>query len=153
MNDLNEVVIEGKLVKDPELKWIKQNETAVCKFTVAVNKRYKDKSGGDWKEDTSYFLIETWRGVAISCSKYLKKGRGVRIVGELKQYLWRDTANGDKVRERIYIIAEHVEFQPQKSVKADFQGADNLESSDARSELDKDAASSDVGTELKEQVG
>lgn len=154
MNDLNEVIIEGKLVKDPEMKWLKEADNAVCKFTVAVNKSYKDKNSNEWVKDTSYFLVETWKGVAVSCERYLKKGRGVRVVGELKQSLWKDKENGDKIRERVYIIAEHVEFQPVKKtendpdvIKSHVQEEDNIESVDARKQLDLDASTEEIASE------
>ena len=119
MNDLNQVVIEGKLVKDPEFKIVKAGEKNVCKFHLAVNKRYKDRKTGSWVDEVSYFLVETWQTLAEICYKYLKKGRGVRVIGELKQYRWTDPSNGDKNRERVYIIANFVEFQPQKKISED----------------------------------
>ena len=55
------------------------------------------------------------------CGEYLKKGRGVRVVGRLKQDRWTD-ADG-KGRSRIFIVAEHVEFKPQLK-KLDDDGKD-----------------------------
>jgi single-strand DNA-binding protein len=45
------------------------------------------------------------------CGEYLKKGRGVRVVGRLKQDRWTDPDG--KPHSRVEIIAEHVEFKPQ----------------------------------------
>lgn len=143
MNDLNEVIVEGKLVKDPELKWV--GKKAVCSFTIAVNKNYKDRETNQYIQDTSYFLIETWNGVATSCSKYLKKGRACRLVGELKQSIYQDK-NSSKLKEKVYIIAEHVEFKPENKseiIKCKTQEIDELDSVVAREELDKDAADKD----------
>lgn len=114
MNDLNEILLEGKLVKDPEISWIKGTDQAVCKFTIATNKNYKDKKNNQWVQDTSFFTIETWRNVAQMCSKNLKKGRGVRVVGTLKQDRWTDTKNGNRFMERVFVVADHVELQPMK---------------------------------------
>ena len=149
MNNLNEVIIEGHLVRDPEIRWLKENEIAVCRFNVAVNKRYKDKNKDVWIEDTSYFLVESWRNLASMCFKYLKKGMLVRVVGELKQSVWKDSET-DKSRERIYVIAEHVEF---KQPKRDEEQAkldscspvqDNLVSEEARGAMDAEAQSDET---------
>jgi single-strand DNA-binding protein len=51
------------------------------------------------------------------CGEYLKKGRGVRVVGRLKQDRWTDPDG--KPHSRVEIIAEHVEFKPQKKTDAD----------------------------------
>jgi len=49
-----------------------------------------------------------WTRLAEVCAEYLKKGRGVRVVGRLKQDKWTD-ADG-KPHSRVHIVAEHVEF-------------------------------------------
>ena len=55
--------------------------------------------------------METWARLAESCSTLGKKGRGVRVVGRLKQERWTD---GDgKPRTHVKIVAEHVEFRPE----------------------------------------
>ena len=58
-----------------------------------------------------FFAVETWAKLASSCSSYLEKGRGVRVVGRLKQERW--TGTDEKKHERIVVVAEHVEFKPQ----------------------------------------
>jgi single-strand DNA-binding protein len=49
--------------------------------------------------------------LAEVCGEYLKKGRGLRVVGRLKQDHWTDPEG--KPRSRVLIVAEHVEFKPQ----------------------------------------
>jgi single-strand DNA-binding protein len=56
------------------------------------------------------FSSEVWSDLAETCGKNLKKGRGVRVVGRLKQDRWKD--QGGKNHERVKIVAEHVEFKP-----------------------------------------
>lgn len=108
MNNLNSVIIEGNLTNDPELNYT-SSSAAVCKFPIAVNRRYK--MNGQPQEEVSYFDIESWNKIAESCSQYLNKGRGVRVVGRLKQERW--TQNGQN-KSKIIILAEHVEFKPKK---------------------------------------
>ena len=63
------------------------------------------------QKEVSFYEVSTWTRLAEVCGEYLKKGRGVRVVGRLKQDRWTD-ADG-KPHSRIFIVAEHVEFKPQ----------------------------------------
>ena len=83
--------------------------TAVCKFTVASNRFYKQEE--EMQKEVSFFEVSTWTRLAEVCGEYLKKGRGVRVVGRLKQDRWTDPDG--KPHSRIFIVAEHVEFKPQ----------------------------------------
>jgi len=107
MNCLNSILLEGNLVKDPLEKRTPQ-DTIISSFTIAVNRSYKKSE--DYVKEVSYFDIEVWSTLAESCLKHLCKGRGVRVVGRLKQDRWID--DDEKNRSRIKIIAEHVEFKP-----------------------------------------
>ncbi len=108
MNNLNSVLIEGNLVRDPELSYT-SGGTAVCKFSVACNRAFKKDE--QLQKEVSYFDVSTWTRLAEVCGEYLKKGRGVRVVGRLKQDRWSDTDG--KPHSRVLIVAEHVEFKPQ----------------------------------------
>jgi single-strand DNA-binding protein len=63
----------------------------------------------------SYFDVTTWARLAEVCGEYLKKGRGVRVVGRLKQD--RGTDADGKEHSKIFIVAEHVEFKPPQKGK------------------------------------
>ncbi len=108
MNNLNSVLIEGNLVRDPELSYTTKG-TAVCKFAVACNRAFKQDD--QLQKEVSFFDVSTWTRLAEVCGEYLKKGRGVRVVGRLKQDRWTDTDG--KMHSRVLIVAEHVEFKPQ----------------------------------------
>ena len=121
MNNLNTVLMEGTLTRDPQREE-RSAEFSMCKLTLANNRYYRDNRKKEkeqekdrWTKESSYFYVYVSGPVAESCLKYLTKGRGVRIVGRLKQKSWRDYDG--TWRERVYIIAEHIEFQPPK--KAD----------------------------------
>ena len=117
MNNLNSILIEGNLVKDPELSYTSKG-TAVCKFTVACNRSWKQDE--EYQKEVSFFDVSAWTRLAEVCGEYLKKGRGVRVVGRLRQDRWTDPEG--KAHSRVEIVAEHVEFKPQK--KADPDGKD-----------------------------
>ena len=108
MNQLNSVILEGNLVRDPEGN-LTPKGTPVCKFSVASNRYYK--SEGVRQEEVSYFDVEVWSKVAESCEKHLKKGRGVRVVGRLKQDRWTDDQGSPHYR--VKVVGEHVEFKPE----------------------------------------
>jgi single-strand DNA-binding protein len=102
-------LLEGNLVKDPESKTLATG-SSVCNFTVASDRFYRQSENTE--KEVSFFDVEAWSRLGLACSQNLKKGRGVRVVGRLKQDRWTD---GDgKLRSRVMIVAEHVEFKPQK---------------------------------------
>ena len=107
MNNLNSVLIEGNLTREPELRYA-PNGTAICTLVVASSRSYKDNGGR--QEEVSFVEGVTHGKLAQVCAEHLHKGRGVRLVGRLKQERWED-ASGN-ARSKVVIVAEHVEFQP-----------------------------------------
>ena len=107
MNNLNSIILEGNLTKDPVVDSTPKG-TSVCHFTVASNRFYK--SDGERQEEVGYFDVEVWSRLAETCGEYLEKGRGVRVVGRLKQDRWTNPEG--ESRSRIRIVGEHVEFRP-----------------------------------------
>jgi single-strand DNA-binding protein len=116
MNNLNSILIEGNLVRDPLLRTTPKG-TPVCTFTLASNRYYRQDSGTE--KEVSFFDVETWSNLAENCYHQGCKGRGARVVGRLKQERW--TGADGKLRSRVTIVAEHVEFKPEfrKSTEAD----------------------------------
>ncbi len=108
MNSLNSILIEGNLVKDPTLRATPKG-TPVCTFSVASNRFMKQDTG--FEKEVSFFDIETWARLAENCGSLGKKGRGVRVVGRLKQDRWTDGEG--KTKSHVKIVAEHVEFKPE----------------------------------------
>ncbi len=114
MNNLNSVLLEGNLVRDPEKVLVGSNGSVMGKFSIAVNRYYK-KANADAVEEVMYIGVQVWGGLAEGCLNYLKKGRGVRVVGRLRQERWEDKEGGK--REKIIVVAEHVEFKPESKGK------------------------------------
>jgi single-strand DNA-binding protein len=110
MNNLNSILIEGNLVRDPNLSKTPRG-TQVCTFSLASNRQYRLDNQA--QKEVSFFDIEVWSKLADTCAENLRKGRGVRVVGRLKQDRWSD-AEG-KNHSRVKIIGEHVEFKPEFS--------------------------------------
>jgi single-strand DNA-binding protein len=86
-----------------------QKGAAVCAFVLASNRYFKQDE--EMQKEVSFFEVTTWSRLAEVCGEYLKKGRGVRVVGRLKQDRW--TSPEGQTRSKVSIVAEHVEFKPQ----------------------------------------
>ena len=114
MNQLNSIILEGNVVKKAELSE-PTSGFLVCKFPLAVNRKSKTPEG-ETKEEVSFFDVETYGVMAEKCSKYCDKGKGVRVVGRLKQSRWEE--NNVK-HSRVYVIAEHVEYKFSKPKTGD----------------------------------
>ena len=108
MNNLNSILIEGNLVRDPLLRSTPKG-TQVCTMSLASNRYYKQESG--YEKEVSFFDVETWSRLAEACYAKGRKGRGIRVVGRLKQDRW--SGPDGKPHSRITIVAEHVEFRPE----------------------------------------
>jgi single-strand DNA-binding protein len=109
MNNLNSILVEGNLTKDPSFTENSKG-TSICSFSIATNRYYKQEE--EYQNEVSYLDIETWGRLAEACRDHLAKGRGVRVVGRVKQDRWMDQEG--KNRSKIKIVAEHVEFKPFK---------------------------------------
>jgi single-strand DNA-binding protein len=108
MHNLNSVVLEGVLLADPVFRYTPQGMPA-CTFDI-VSKRGTVR-GGEVQETVSCFRVEARGKLAETCGSAGKEGRGVRVVGWLRQDRWNGTDG--KERERIVLAAEHVEWGPE----------------------------------------
>ncbi|HNF58139.1 MAG TPA: single-stranded DNA-binding protein, partial [Elusimicrobiota bacterium] len=103
---LNNVTLVGRLTRDPELRFTTSG-APVCRFDLAVNRRYKDKAG-EWKDDTSFVPVVVWREAGQRCGEKLKKGSPVFVEGRLKSKSW-ETKDGQK-RSGLEVDALRVQF-------------------------------------------
>lgn len=101
---MNKVFLIGNLTKDPEIRST-QSGVAVCNFTIAVNRRFKNANG---QQETDYLNIIAWRQLAELCSKYLAKGRKVAVTGSIQARTY-EAKDGSK-RTAWDIVADEVEF-------------------------------------------
>lgn len=106
LHQLNDVKLVGRLTRDPELRFTAKGQP-VCRFDLAVNRRYKDPSG-EWKDDTSFIPVVVWREAAQRCSDRLTKGSPVYVEGRLKSRMW-ETKDGQK-RTSLDVNAQRVQF-------------------------------------------
>jgi single-strand DNA-binding protein len=100
------VALIGRLTRDAELKYT-SGGTAVCKFSVAVNRKKKD--GDNWVDEASFFDVVLWGRQGEALNQYLVKGKQIGVNGELRQERWQDRDSGQG-RSRIEIVADNIQL-------------------------------------------
>lgn len=109
MNAMNQIIIEGNVVRDSVVKETPRG-MRVATIPIASNRFYKD-ANGNFQSDVSFFDVQAWgENFCKRVAQNAVKGRAVRIVGRLKQDRWKGE-NG-KMASRIYIVADHIDFKP-----------------------------------------
>ena len=89
---MNNVVIVGRLTKDPELRYITGSGTAVATFTMAIDRDYKNKDGSI---TTDFIPVEIMGKPAESVANYITKGRLVGVQGSIRVDRY-ETPDGEK---------------------------------------------------------
>ena len=101
---MNSVILIGRLARDPELTYTPSTQSAVCRFTIAVDRprRQGEDQGAD------FIRITTWGRQAETCDRYLAKGRQVAIHGRIQTGSYKNREG-----ETVYttdVVADRVEF-------------------------------------------
>jgi single-strand DNA-binding protein len=104
MVDLNHVILIGRLTRDAELKYT-ANGQAVCKFSIAVNRRRKN--GDQWVDEPNFFDIVLWGRQGESLNQYLVKGKLIGVDGELRQDRWEQDGQN---RSKVEIVANNIQL-------------------------------------------
>lgn len=106
---LNHIVIMGRLTRDPELRKTGSG-VSVASFTVAVDRDFSGKDGGD--KETDFIDCVAWRNTGEFVSKYFTKGRMIVVSGRLQLRDWTDK-EGNK-RRSAEIVADSCYFGDSK---------------------------------------
>lgn len=112
----NLTVLSGRLTADPELKYT-PNNVAVCSFTIAVERRYKQGE----ERQADFVNIIAWRQTAEFVSKYFSKGSMIGIEGciQTRRYVDKDTG---KNRTAFEVVANNVQFMESKRSEGTAEG-------------------------------
>lgn len=86
---MNKVVLIGRITKSPELRYAPGTGTAVCRFTLAVNRPYK-------KDETDFINCVAFGKIAETIAQYVLKGRQVAITGSIRTGSYENNA-GNKI--------------------------------------------------------
>ncbi|MGD9014446.1 MAG: single-stranded DNA-binding protein [Candidatus Omnitrophota bacterium] len=106
MANYNKVILMGNLTRDPELRYIPSG-TAVVNLRLAVNRRFRDRSG-EQRDEVCFVTVVAWDKQAELCNQYLQKGRPVFVEGRLQSRTFEDSS-GNK-RNVIEVRAERIQF-------------------------------------------
>ncbi len=102
--NINRVILAGNLTKDPDVRYLPSG-TPVTAFRMAVNRRFKGKSGD--VDETCFIDVKVYGRQAENCGEYLSKGRNVLVEGYLRLEEW-DSEGGK--RSKHVVVADRVQF-------------------------------------------
>ena len=105
---MNKVVLMGRLTRDPETRYTQGNNTAVCSFSLAVNRRVKQEG----QPDADFINVVAWAKTAEFVGKYFTKGQQVAVIGRIQTRDY-DNKEGKKVFV-TEVVAEEVYFADSK---------------------------------------
>jgi single-strand DNA-binding protein len=98
----NTITLVGNVTDDPELRFTPSG-LPVANFTVAVNRRFKNASGG-WEDRLDgFFRCSCWRDMAENVAESIQKGQRVMVVGRLQEQRWEDQEGGKRSRIEIQV--------------------------------------------------
>lgn len=141
---LNNIVIMGRLVRDPELRHTNSG-TPVASFTLAVDRDFADKQSG--QKETDFVDCVAWRSTAEFVGKYFAKGRMAVASGRLQMRKWTDK-DGNK-RTAAEVVAENVYFADSKKEQTTFNYQDGVD----RMPIDRSSGSVSDGFPIIEDDG
>lgn len=107
MANLNQVNLIGNLTRDPELR-VTPKGTAICQFSLAINRKWKDDTGRE-SEEVTYVDCEAWGKAGENIQKYTTKGRPLYVGGRLKLDQWTDKTSNEK-RSKMKVVVENFQF-------------------------------------------
>jgi single-strand DNA-binding protein len=105
MANYNKVILMGNLTRDPELRYT-NSQMAVCQIGLAVNRRYKDSTSGEWKEAPTFVDVTIFGARGEAFSRYHSKGKPAFVEGSLRMDTWDDKNTGQK-RSKLYVVADN----------------------------------------------
>ncbi|WP_283700037.1 single-stranded DNA-binding protein [Clostridium perfringens] len=92
---MNKIVLGGRLVKEPGLKFLDGDGKAVARFTIAVSRKIKGKDG---KRESDFFNCVIFGKLVEGITKYANKGQEIILVGEVRNRSYEDK---DKIKRYI----------------------------------------------------
>jgi single-strand DNA-binding protein len=107
MASYNKVILMGNLTRDPELRFT-QNNVAICKIGLAVNRRFKDGQTGEWREEPTFVDVTIFGKRGEAFAKFHTKGKPAFIEGSLRLDNWQDK-DGNK-RSKLYVVGDEWQF-------------------------------------------
>jgi single-strand DNA-binding protein len=107
MANFNKVILAGNLTRDPELRYTPKG-TAIAKFGLAVNRKWKSETG-ETREEVTFIDVEAWNKQAEVIAQYLKKGQPFLVEGRLRLDQWEDK-NTHQKQSKLKVVLESFSF-------------------------------------------
>lgn len=107
---MNQVNLLGRLTADPELRQT-QSGISSCRFTIAVNRRFKNENG---EYDADFISCVAWRQTAEFVSRYFSKGSMIAVSGSLRTGKYQDKNHSDVTHYTTDVYVDNVEFTGEK---------------------------------------
>ena len=104
----NLVLLAGRLTRDPNVAFTQKGQ-AVCRFDIAVNRRYLDNTNNEWKDDVVYVPVVVWGPTAERCKDRVKKGTPVYVEGRLTSSEYTDKTTG-QTRRSMQVTARRIQI-------------------------------------------
>lgn len=98
-------IIIGNVGREPEMRYT-QAGVAVCDFSVAVSRRWT--TNGEQQEETTWFRVSAWRGLAETCNQYVHKGMQIMVAGRISASAF--TGQDGEPRASLELTALDVQF-------------------------------------------
>lgn len=118
---MNNVVLIGRLTRDPEITYIQGSGTPVARFSLAIDRDYKKRDG---TRDTDFIPIEVMGVTAENCAKYISKGRLVAVQGSIRIDNY-EAKDGSGRRSFTKVSARTVQFlESRNAQRPDMPGDD-----------------------------
>ena len=99
---INKVILVGNLGRDPEIRHT-QSGQAVATFSVATNRRWRDKEGQQ-QEKTEWHRVVAWARLAEICAEYLSQGSLVYLEGRLQTRDGEDPDANKGYRTEVVVL-------------------------------------------------
>lgn len=107
MPNYNRIILIGNLTRDVTLRYL-PNQTAVADFGIAVNHKFKTKSGEE-RDEAMFVDCVIWGKGAEIVNQYCQKGKQLMVEGRLKLDVWEDKNGGGK-RSKHTVVVENFQF-------------------------------------------
>lgn len=114
-NDINRVILIGRLTRDPELKSTNAGKY-FCLFTLASNRNIYNKETGESRDEVGFFDCVIWGKPAEAVHKYVAKGRRLCVEGHLRWTQWEGTDG--KKQSKVSVAVESFQFLEPKANQA-----------------------------------
>lgn len=101
---MNKVALVGRLTRDPEIRYTPDNQMAITRFTIAVDRAFKR----DGQQTADFLPIVVFGKIAENVHKYIGKGRLVSVSGRLQSRTWDDQEG--KRHYSYEVVADEVGF-------------------------------------------